>query len=236
MFTGLIEELGIVVDRTSAGTSECLKIKALSVFQGDGREGQSLQNGLKIGDSIAINGVCLTAVSVEPTATPPFFEVTCVQETLSKTTLGSLTIGDEVNLERAALPTTRLGGHLVAGHVDGKASVADIREVEGSTNGAPGSHEFFFELPAGSERYVIPMGSIAINGISLTVAEITHEAAKGRGAVIKIAIIPHTYSHTNIRHLKTGDEVNVEFDQIVKMVERLVEPHLLNLAQKSQSS
>jgi riboflavin synthase len=217
MFTGLIEELGTVVDLSTSGTSECLKIKAFDVFEGSGSnpgEGsQNLQNGLKIGDSIAVNGVCLTATTV----VPPYFEVTCVAETLAKTTLGSLTTGMRVNLERACTPVTRLGGHLVAGHVDGTAKVAEIRELDGS-------HEFFFELPTGAERYVIPMGSIAINGISLTVAEITHEVAKGRGAVIKIAIIPHTYSHTNVQSLKTGDEVNIELDQIAKMVEKLVSP------------
>ena len=217
MFTGLIEELGTVVDLSTSGTSECLKIKAFGVFEGSGSnpgEGsQNLQNGLKIGDSIAVNGVCLTATTI----TPPYFEVTCVAETLAKTTLGSLTIGMNVNLERACTPATRLGGHLVTGHVDGKAKVAEIREVDGSW-------EFYFELPAGAERYVIARGSIAINGISLTVAEITREAAESRGAVIKIAIIPHTYSHTNVQSLKTGDEVNIELDQIAKMVEKLTTP------------
>lgn len=219
MFTGLIEELGTVVDRTPSGTSECLKIKAFGVFEGDGfvpgEGGQNPQNGLKIGDSIAVNGVCLTAVSI----TPPYFEVTCVAETLAKTTLGSLTTDMRVNLERACTPGTRLGGHLVAGHVDGKAKVMEIREVDGSW-------EFFFELPAGAERYVIPMGSIAVNGISLTVAEITRQPTESRGEVIKIAIIPHTYAQTNIQYLKTGDEVNVELDQIAKMVEKLLEPRL----------
>jgi riboflavin synthase len=133
-----------------------------------------------------------------------------------------------VNLERACTPTTRLGGHLVAGHVDGKATVTQIREMDGGTDGAPGSWEFFFELPVGAERYVIPMGSIAINGISLTVAEITREPAEGRGAVIKIAIIPHTYSQTTVQSLKTGDEVNIELDQIAKMVEKLMSGRVMS--------
>ncbi|MDP4200919.1 MAG: riboflavin synthase [Bacteroidota bacterium] len=208
MFTGLIEELGTVVDRIISGTSQCLKIKAECVFLEEGRQSESepkiLQNGLKIGDSIAVNGVCLTAERV----TPPFFEVTCVRETLEKTTLGSLTIGTRINLERAATPITRLGGHLVTGHVDGIARVLEIREMNGSW-------EFLFGLPPGAERYVVPMGSIAIDGISLTVAAIQQRT-------VKIAIIPHTFRHTNIQNLKTGDEVNVELDQISKMVERLI--------------
>jgi riboflavin synthase len=218
MFTGLIEELGTVVDRTLYGTSQCLKIKADGVFRGEGSpsegEPEITKNDLKIGDSIAVNGVCLTVEVV----TPPYFEVTCVRETLIKTTLGSLTtgtrstIGARVNLERAATPMTRLGGHLVAGHIDGVARISNIREMDGSW-------EFHFELPTGAERYVIPMGSIAIDGISLTVAGI-------EGTALRVAIIPHTYRHTNVQYLKTGDEVNVELDQIAKMVERLIEPGL----------
>ncbi len=209
MFTGLIEALGTVVDRTLSGTSLCLKIKADGVFREEGPDRpQNPQNSLRIGDSIAINGVCLTAEAV----TPPFFEVTCVRETLEKTTLGSLIIGTRINLERAVTPMTRLGGHLVAGHVDGVARISQIREIGGSW-------EFLFDLPSGAERYVIPMGSIAIDGISLTVAAI-------EASTIKIAIIPHTYRHTNVQYLKIGDEVNVELDQIAKMVERLIEPRL----------
>ena len=207
MFTGLIEELGIIVDLKGKGTSLCLKIEAERVFGGNSAEPKNLQNGLKIGDSVAINGVCLTATTVQP----PYFEVTAVQETLAKTTLGSLSTGSRVNLELAAKLETRLGGHLVQGHVDGTAKVTKIEEVDGSW-------EVYVELPPNGERYVVPQGSIAIEGISLTVAGI-------EGSVIKLAIIPHTYYHTTIQYLKTGDRVNVEFDVIAKMVERLVKPY-----------
>jgi riboflavin synthase len=221
LFTGLIEELGIIVDLKGEGTSLCLKIEAERVFSGSSVDERSsaknLQNGLKIGDSVAVNGVCLTATHVQP----PYFEVTAVKETLAKTTLGSLSTGSRINLERAASLETRLGGHLVQGHIDGTAQVSKIEEVDGSW-------ELYLELPLGTGRYVVPQGSIAIDGISLTVAQILSPSpleGEGQGEVIKIAIIPHTYYHTTIQYLKTGDRVNVEFDVIAKMVERLVKPY-----------
>ncbi len=218
MFTGIIEELGTLVDRKAVGTSLCLKIEAQRVFQETGSNGlQISQNGLKIDDSIAINGVCQTVVSVNP----PFFEVIAVRETLQKTTLGSLKVGGNggsqdalssaVNLERAATLSTRLGGHLVQGHVDGTARIREIRDLNGSW-------EFYLDLPPEMARYVIPMGSIALNGVSLTIAGLEDSAS---ATTIKTAIIPHTYFHTNFQFLKVGDEINVELDQIMKMVERL---------------
>ncbi|MFI5201724.1 MAG: riboflavin synthase [Candidatus Kapaibacterium sp.] len=227
MFTGLIEELGTLVDLSSVGTSLCLKIEAERVFSGASPtmpEGpKNSQNGLKIGDSIAVNGVCLTATLVKP----PYFEVTAVEETLSKTTLGSLTAGMRINLERAATLETRLGGHLVQGHIDGVATLRDIRDVGGSW-------EFIFELPSGFERYMVPKGSIAFDGISLTVAEVVENgerrvdgefATRHSPLAARIAIIPHTYYHTNVQFLNIDDRVNVEFDVIAKMVERLVKPY-----------
>ncbi len=220
MFTGIIEELGTLVELTAMGTSLCLKIEAERVFQGSGPSGpENQQNGLKIDDSIAINGVCQTVIAVHP----PFFEVIAVRETLQKTTLGSLIVGTgdtggthpatRVNLERAATLQTRLGGHLVSGHVDGRARITEIRDVDGSW-------EFFFELPKPMARYVNPMGSITLDGVSLTIAEIVDNDVS---TTIKTAIIPHTYHHTNFQFLKVGNDVNVELDQIVKMVERLTQ-------------
>ena len=213
MFTGIIEELGIIVDLSSSGTSLCLKIEAGGIFSGSAEGREISQNGLKIGDSIAVNGVCLTATRTTPDGKPPYFEVTAVRETLEKTTLGSLTIGTRVNLERAATLETRLGGHLVQGHIDGIASLREIRDADGSWL-------FTFELPAGFERYVVPKGSITLDGISLTIAEIVEP--HGNAPLVKIAIIPHTFKHTNFQFITTGDRVNVEFDIIAKMVERLM--------------
>jgi riboflavin synthase len=245
MFTGIIEELGTIVDLTPSGTSLCLKIEAEQIFSEGLDNAKTSQNGLKIGDSIAVNGVCLTATKVQPRMighTLPYFEVTVVEETLGKTTFGSLIVRNEdkastigamhmmsivgdaghaVNLERAATLETRLGGHLVQGHVDGVATIRNIRD-------ANGSWEFSFDIPREMARFIVPKGSIAIEGISLTVASVipTPNEGGGQGVVITVAIIPHTYYHTTFQFLKMGDTVNVELDIIAKMVERLVKPYV----------
>lgn len=165
---------------------------------------QDVLDDLKVDDSIAVNGVCQTVVNRSSSV----FEVMCVAETLGKTTLGSLKVGDRVNLERAATLTTRLGGHLVQGHVDGVASLERIVPMDGSW-------EFYFRLPTELTRYVIARGSIAIEGVSLTVAEI-------EGELIKVAIIPHTFEHTTFGALNVGDKVNIEPDSLAKIVEKLL--------------
>ncbi len=193
MFTGIIEEIGTVIAIKHEGTSLRIEFSAEKVL-GD----------LKVDDSIAVNGVCQTVVNCGVS----FFEVICVAETLSKTTLGSLKARDKVNLERAATLATRLGGHLVQGHIDGVATVEKINSVNGSW-------EFYLKLPTSIIKYVIPRGSITIEGVSLTVAE------KDRDR-IKIAIIPHTFDHTTFGTLTIGSQVNVEPDSIAKMVESLL--------------
>jgi riboflavin synthase len=236
MFTGLIEELGTIVDQNITGTSLCLKIEAERIFSEISDGAETPQNGLKIGDSIAVNGVCLTATEVQPHMIGhalPYFKVTAVEETLEKTTFGSLIVGNKdkvstddtvrtdgsvpktgqrVNLERAVTLETRLGGHLVQGHVDGVAAICDIQDKDGSW-------EFSFIIAPEMTRYLTSKGSIAIDGVSLTVASIEQSC-------LTVAIIPHTYYHTNFQFLKIGDTVNVEFDIIAKMVERLVKPYL----------
>jgi riboflavin synthase len=137
VFTGLIEELGTLVDRKQEGTSVRLQIEA-----------QKVLSDLKIDDSISVNGCCQTVVRVGPSV----FEVIAVRETLLKTTLGSLTIGAALNLERAATLETRLGGHLVQGHVDGRASVREVRELDGSW-------EYFFEIPEDLMKFIVSVGS-----------------------------------------------------------------------------
>ncbi|MBS1902267.1 MAG: riboflavin synthase [Bacteroidetes bacterium] len=194
MFTGIIEELGTVIAVMQSGTSLRIEFSAEKVL-GD----------LKVDDSIAVNGVCQTVVNRASLS----FEVICVAETIGKTTLGSLKVGDRVNLERAATLSTRLGGHLVQGHVDAVATLEQIIPIDGSW-------EFYFRLPQALMRYVIPRGSIAIDGVSLTVAEV-------EGDRIKTAIIPHTFELTTFGSLRVGDRVNIEPDSIVKMVERLLE-------------
>lgn len=201
MFTGLIEENGILIDRMKEGTSLRLHFKADRVLA-----------DLKIDDSIAIDGCCQTVVS----RTAVSFEVVAVAETLEKTTLGSLKIGDAVNLERAMLLTTRLGGHLVSGHIDGTSTLTGRKDLGGS-------EEFFFELPAELGKYVITHGSIALAGISLTVAVV--ERNSDGSARIKVAIIPHTLANTTLGALRPGDKVNCEVDMIAKWVERFARPN-----------
>ena len=194
MFTGIVEEIGTLVDRKELGTSLCLKIEAEKVL-----------SDLKIDDSISINGCCQTVIGLKASV----FEVIAVQETLLKTTLGSLKVGAPVNLERAATLATRLGGHLVQGHIDSRAKLENIIPLDGSW-------EFYFSLPLALVRYAIPVGSITLNGVSLTIAGISEN-------VVKIAIIPHTFEMTNFRSLVAGDEVNVEMDVVAKMIERFVQ-------------
>ncbi len=193
MFTGIIEELGTLIASKKEGNGLRLQFSADKVL-----------SDLKVDDSISVNGVCQTVITKEAS----FFEVISVPETLKKTSLSSLKIGDKVNLERAATLSTRLGGHLVQGHIDGVALTKGIQDIGGSWT-------YDFELPVQFMRYVVPQGSIAINGVSLTVAQIN-------GSAITIAIIPHTYEMTNFKYLCIGDFVNIELDQIAKMIERLM--------------
>ncbi len=193
MFTGIIEELGTLIARDIHGSGLRLQFSA-----------DKLLSDLKTDDSISVNGVCQTVVACEAS----FFEVISVAETLKKTTLSSLQIGEKVNLERAATLSTRLGGHLVQGHIDGVALTIGIRDLGGSWM-------FDFELPQQFIRYIIAQGSIAINGVSLTVAEIN-------GNLITVAIIPHTYKMTNFQNLQSGNFVNIEVDCIAKMIESLI--------------
>ncbi|MEI8134035.1 MAG: riboflavin synthase [bacterium] len=193
MFTGIIEELGILIASIEYGTSLCMQISANKVL-----------SDLKVDDSVAINGVCLTVAKKEPS----FFEVIAVSETLARTTIRSLKIGDKVNLERAATLETRLGGHLVQGHIDGVALLMGVESLDGSWL-------YSFDIPLQFMKYISPQGSITINGVSLTVARIEQ-------ASIHIAIIPHTYEMTTFATLQTGDFVNFEVDCIAKMIERLI--------------
>ncbi len=193
MFTGLIEEIGRVyrVDRYGEGVR--LTIQA-----------PQLASSLMLGESIAVDGVCLTVVQCEK----DHFTVEAVAETLRRTTLSDLKPGDQVNLERALQPQSRLGGHFVQGHVDGVGHIISIRAHQ------PG---FWFEISLEPELlpYVVEKGSIAIDGISLTVAEVNNQG-------IAVAVIPFTASHTTLGSKKVGDAVNIEVDILCKYVHRLL--------------
>ncbi|MEM1025691.1 MAG: riboflavin synthase [Myxococcota bacterium] len=191
MFTGLVEATGRVLAQ-APGPRGGVRLETEMPF-----------SDLKLGDSIAHSGVCLTAVVVEEGRV----QVDIGPETLARTTAGSWAPGRRLNLERSVLPTTRLGGHLVQGHVDGVArlSRADARD---------NAWDLEFELEAELLRLVIPRGSVAVDGISLTVT--------GRGASgFSVSIIPHTWKETSLSDLALGDPVNIEVDLVARYVDAL---------------
>ncbi len=200
MFTGLIETLGTTtfLEKTKSGIR--LSVRPLSDME------------LQVGDSISVNGVCLTVTKQIPPTTPLVkggdiaFDVS--PETIQSTNLGELKINDKVNLERALRLTDRLGGHIVTGHVDGIGSIRDKRQK--------GEYTFYtFEAPEEILKYIIKKGSVAINGISLTVIGLDSRS-------FSVAIIPHTLTATNIGGKWIGDKVNLEVDIIGKYVEKFL--------------
>lgn len=194
MFTGLVEEIGSIKSIQRLGSSLRLAIGAAKVLE-----------GVKIDDSICVSGVCLTVIAHEADS----FAVQVVDETLRKTSLGNLRISSRVNLERALRPTDRLGGHFVQGHVDG---VARLVSFEKQSSGKL----LRVELPSALLPYVIPQGSIALEGVSLTVARI-------KGNHIGIALIPHTLASTTLGEARVGDMLNVETDVLGKHIARLMQ-------------
>ncbi len=201
MFSGIIENLG--------------RVRAAD--QADGNLTLALDTGfadLSLGESVAVNGICLTVVTFDSTGRATFY---ASPETLARTNLGALKAGTVVNLERAVSMSTRLSGHLVQGHVDGLARLeAVIPEA--------GAFRIELTLPQNLARYCVEKGSIALDGISLTLNAVK-DLPEG-GCRIFLTIIPHTWSHTNLQSRQPGDLINVESDVIAKYVERLCKPAL----------
>lgn len=193
MFTGLVEEVGVIDSIERNRKSVIFSVR-----------GKKTVRGIRIDESIAINGVCLTVIR----SSRRKFQVQAVEETLRKTNLGDLQEEDPVNLERALLPGERLGGHFVLGHIDGVGVVTKIQT-------RASSWMFWFKIPQRFTRYLIPVGSIAVNGVSLTVARL-------QGREFAVSIIPHTMDVTTFRYMKVGDKANIEFDVLGKYVERLL--------------
>lgn len=193
MFTGIIEEIGEVISLRRGARSFTLKIKAERVLEGS-----------RIGDSIATNGVCLTITRMEE----GYFEADVMPETVERTALQELRPGGRVNLERALMPTSRLGGHFVAGHIDTTGRLIERRADDTAL-------WLRIEAPASLLRYVVEKGSIAINGVSLTVARVDSSS-------LSVSLIPHTQGVTTLHELKIGERVNLEADMLVKYVERLM--------------
>jgi riboflavin synthase len=193
VFTGIIEELGKISSLEKHAGGAKIKISSKTVT-----------DGTIEGDSIAVNGVCLTALEIKPDS----FAADVSQETLNRSTLGNLQIGSSVNLERAVTPATRLGGHIVQGHVDAR----------GEFRGAAASGDFWtvrIGFPAEIGQYFVYKGSVWVEGISLTIANLADD-------YFEIAVIPKTWELTNLSSLKTGDAVNLEADVLAKYVERIL--------------
>lgn len=192
MFTGIIETLGLVTQIQTEGTNVHFTIKS------------TISNELKIDQSVAHNGVCLTVVQIEVDE----HTVTAIQETLEKSNLGQLQMGNHVNLERCMQMNGRLDGHIVQGHVDQTASCIKREEKDGSW-------EYRFRYDRSTNNVTVEKGSVCINGISLTVVNSTADE-------FSVFIIPYTFEHTNLHEVQVGDTVNLEFDIIGKYVARLI--------------
>jgi riboflavin synthase len=194
MFTGIITQLGSV--RKASSRRGLLELRI---------EAPGIAKELRRGDSVAVNGVCLTATETSRKA----FHAQAMGETLARSTLGDLSRGSDVNLELPARLADRLGGHLVQGHVDGVAEVVRAEDDEGA-------RRLWFRCSEDLLAYMVPKGSITIDGVSLTIVEVG-------STTFQVAIIPHTLDATTFRHLRKGSRVNIEVDVIAKYVKRFVE-------------
>jgi riboflavin synthase len=192
MFSGIIEELGEVVALHKSQSN--LEITVKSTFTGE----------LKIDQSIAHNGVCLTVVDISGNQ----YTVTAIEETLNKTNLGLLNVGDKINLERCMKLGERLDGHIVQGHVDQTARCTEVMETNGSWM-------FTFEYDASQNNITVEKGSVTVNGVSLTVVN-------SHTNFFSVCIIPYTFEHTNFKHIHQGTVVNIEFDILGKYIAKLM--------------
>ena len=194
MFTGIIEEVGTLLATRKASKSESLTIEAPYVLQ-----------DAKVGDSIAVNGICLTATSISGNT----FTADVMAETMRRTSLGTLHTGSKVNLERAMAANGRFGGHIVTGHIDGTGTICEVKSDEIAVC-------YSIKAPEKIMHYIVEKGSVAVDGISLTVAKTTQ-------TTFMVSVIPHTAQCTVLSHKKAGDKVNLENDCIGKYIE-----HFLN--------
>jgi len=212
MFTGLIETTGTLLAVTPTAGATRITIAA-----------PTLTARLNTGDSIAVNGVCLTALSIEPNAFPPRFSADLAAETIARTTLTHLRPDATVNLELPTPAGSPLGGHVVQGHVDGTATLLSLTPI---TPDQPETDwRLRIQLPETLTRYVVPQGSITIEGISLTVASIVD-------AIVEVAIIPHTYAATSLHTLPPGTLLNIEVDVLSKYAERQHSPEKFTLTEQ----
>jgi len=196
VFTGLIQETGEIAGLESSGSQTRITVLARNIVK-----------ELKTGDSVAVSGVCLTALDIGE----EHFSADLAQETLERTSLRQLKPGALVNLELPARAQDRMGGHVVQGHVDGTGRIVSLEKIKYHDD-----WRLVVEIPEALEKYVAAQGSITVEGISLTVAAVGEE-----GTRVEIAIIPHTWEATNLRVLKVGDPVNIEVDVLAKYAEKM---------------
>ena len=204
MFTGIVEEMGQIRSIVRGASSAVLSIEANLILE-----------DLKIGDSVAVNGVCLTATSIGAGG----FTADVMHETLNRSSLGALQKGSHVNLERAMLANGRFGGHIVSGHIDGTGTIGSIQKDDNA---------LWYTILADAKllRYIVEKGSVTIDGISLTVADVQSDR-------FAVSLIPHTAKVTVLGEKRTGDIVNLETDIIGKHVEKLMKPTVEETKQKS---
>jgi riboflavin synthase len=194
MFTGLVEEKGTMVKKEKTGEGYRIYFN-----------GSKVTSDLSVGNSIAVNGCCLTVVSLEDN----LFSVDVIEETLKKTNLGSLVEGSKINLERPLQADARLGGHFVLGHIDTTGKIEEVKELSNS-------HYVTISFNDNFKKYLIYVGSVAIDGVSMTVADLKDNK-------FSVGVIPHTWEETVFSEKKPGDTVNLEFDVLGKYVERIME-------------
>lgn len=200
MFTGLVQETGRIAGLTRLTGKNRRELTRITIAA------KKVPKELKTGDSVAVSGVCLTAVLVKRKE----FSADLAKETMQRTSLGKLKKGSVVNLELPARPQDRLGGHIVQGHVDATGKLLSFKQIKGRDD-----WRLVIEIPSSLARYVVAQGSICVEGISLTVAAI-------EGDRLEIAVIPHTFEETNLRDMQPGDPVNLEVDVLAKYVEKMV--------------
>lgn len=193
MFTGIVEELGTVISLKRGSKAAVLTLKGDKIFE-----------DLKLGDSVAVNGVCLTATYISGNT----FQADVMNETFHRSSLGRLKKGDVVNLERAMAANGRFGGHMVAGHVDDVGELINVKQDDNAV-------WFTIKAPKKIMKYCIEKGSIALDGISLTIAKLTEDT-------LSVSMIPHTIHHTNFGYKKPGDLINLENDMVGKYIDQLI--------------
>jgi len=199
MFTGLIQETGQIAGLSRIAGKSGDSVTRVTITA------KNVPSELKLGDSVAVSGVCLTAVDIRTQE----FSADLAEETMERTSLGSLKQGSLVNLELPARAQDRMGGHIVQGHVDGTARIASLEQIKGRED-----WRLVIDIPLELTRYVVPQGSITVEGISLTVAGVGD-------CQVEIAIIPHTLQATNLHSLRSGTLVNVEVDVLAKYAEKM---------------